>query len=204
MKIIAGLGNPGAEYAATKHNVGFMLVDKLADKYGAATWREHLGALVTDIRLESEKVLLVKPQTYMNDSGRAVAALMRWYKLETPDLTVVHDDMDLPMGAVRIRRQGSDGGHRGIKSILAHLGEANFARFRLGIGHPLRQGDVINYVLTPFSPEEEKKIKEAIDYLIPAAECLVTQGVDIAMNRFNPRKQKKKKDPDPISEEATP
>ena len=195
MKIIAGLGNPGAEYAKTKHNVGFMLADALAAKYEAADWREQLGALVTEIRPGGEKVLLVKPQTYMNDSGRAVGALCRWYKLNPEDLTVVHDDMDLPLGTVRLRQKGGSGGHNGIKSIIAHLGSENFARIRLGIGHPTGQPAVIDYVLSPFSSEDEKKIREAIASLLPAVECLVLEGIDMAMNRFNPRKEKKHKAP---------
>ena len=191
MKIIVGLGNPGAEYAKTRHNVGFMLVDALAERLGEDTWRERYDALVLETRIGAEKVLLVKPITYMNESGRAVGPLMSWYKLEPEDLIVAHDDMDIPVGTVRIRKKGSAGGHNGIKSILAHLGDEHFARVRIGIGRPLPGWTVIHHVLAPFPAEDVPKVREALDYLIPAVECMVTEDVDMAMNRFNPRKKKK-------------
>ena len=194
MKIIAGLGNPGAEYAKTKHNVGFMLVDALADKLGVDDWRERYDALVLETRIGMEKVLLVKPLTYMNESGRSIGPIMSWYKLETEDLIVAHDDMDIPAGTVRIRKKGSAGGHNGIKSILAHLGDEHFVRVRIGIGRPLQGWTVINHVLAPFPPENVPKIKEAVNYLLPAVECIVTEDVDMAMNKFNPRKKKKKEE----------
>ncbi len=194
MKIIAGLGNPGAEYAKTKHNVGFMLVDALAERLGTDDWREKYEALVLETRIGSEKVLLVKPLTYMNESGRAIGPLMSWYKLEPEDLIVAHDDMDIPVGTVRIRKKGSPGGHNGIKSILAHLGDEHFARVRIGIGRPLPGWTVIHHVLAPFLPEDVPKIKEAVKYLLPAVECMVTEDVDMAMNKFNPRKKKKKEE----------
>ena len=139
MKIIAGLGNPGAEYAKTKHNVGFMFIDALADALGlsASDWKDKFEAKVADARIGAQKVVLVKPQTYMNESGRAVGPLMNWYKLAPEDLIVVHDDMDIPAGTIRIRKKGSAGGHNGIKSILAHVGDEHFARVRIGIGRPL-------------------------------------------------------------------
>ena len=127
MKVIAGLGNPGREYAQTKHNVGFMFVDALAEHLGACEWREKFDALVAEARIGTEKILLVKPQTYMNDSGRAVGPLLHFYKLPAEDLIVVHDDMDIPVGTIRIRKKGSSGGHNGIKSILAHFGDEHFA-----------------------------------------------------------------------------
>ena len=166
MKIIAGLGNPGAEYAKTRHNVGFMFVDALADALGlsASDWKDKFDAKVADARIGTEKVVLVKPQTYMNESGRAISPLMNWYKLEPEDLIVAHDDMDIPAGTIRIRKKGSAGGHNGIKSVLAHVGDEHFARVRIGI-----------------------------DYLIPAVECIVTHDVDMAMNQFNPKKKKKAK-----------
>ncbi|MBQ7478569.1 MAG: aminoacyl-tRNA hydrolase [Selenomonadaceae bacterium] len=191
MKIIAGLGNPGAEYAKTRHNVGFMLVDALAAKLGVDDWREKYDAMVLETRIGLEKVLLVKPLTYMNESGRAIGPLLSWYKLEAEDLVVVHDDMDIPVGTVRIRKKGSAGGHNGIKSLLAHVGDEHFARVRIGIGRPLPGWTVIHHVLAPFPAEDVPKIKEAIDYLLPAVECIVTEDVDMAMNKFNPRKKKK-------------
>lgn len=194
MKVIAGLGNPGAEYARTKHNVGFMLIDALADRLGVDAWRERQQAHVCDARIGTEKVLLVKPLTYMNESGRAVAPILSYYKLDAEDLIVVYDDMDIPCGTVRIRRKGSAGGHNGIKSLLSLVGSEDFARVRIGIGRPLPGWTVVNHVLTPFAPGDVPKVKAAIDYLLPAVECLVTDGVDMAMNRYNPRKEKKAKE----------
>ena len=193
MKMIAGLGNPGAEYAQTKHNVGFMLVDALAAYLGAGAWREDFSAYIAEVRSGSEKVFLVKPQTYMNSSGESLGPMLSYYKMDVDDLVVVHDDMDIPAGMVRIRRKGSSGGHNGIKSILAHVGREDFARVRIGVGRPLPGWTVINHVLAPFSMEDAPKIREAISYLLPAVECIVTDGVDFAMNRYNPHKKKTKK-----------
>lgn len=195
MKVIAGLGNPGGEYARTKHNVGFMLVDALTEKLGITDWREKFDALVAEGRLGGEKILLVKPQTYMNDSGRAIGLLMNWYKLLPEQLIVVHDDMDIPAGTIRIRKKGSAGGHNGIKSILAHLGDEHFSRVRIGIGRPLPGWTVVSHVLAPFPDTEVPKIREAIEYLLPAVECMVTEDTDKAMNLYNPKKVKKGKKP---------
>ena len=195
MKIIAGLGNPGAEYAHTKHNVGFMLVDALAEELGLDAWREKFNALVAEGRIGAEKVLLVKPLTYMNESGCALAPLLAWYKLAPEELIVVHDDMDIAVGTIRLRRKGSAGGHNGIKSLLAHIGSQEFSRVRIGIGRPLPGWTVVRHVLAPFSAEDAPKVHEAISYLLPAVECIVTDGIDMAMNRYNPRKKKAEKQP---------
>ena len=191
--MIAGLGNPGAEYAQTKHNVGFMLVDALADRLNAPAWKEDFFSAVTEVRIGGEKVFLVKPLTYMNNSGEAVGSILSYYKMTADDLTVVHDDMDIPAGTVRIRKKGSSGGHNGIKSIIAHVGGENFARVRIGVGRPPAGWTVINHVLAPFLAEDAPKIREAIGYLLPAVECIVTDGVDLAMNRYNPHKKKARK-----------
>ena len=196
MKMFAGLGNPGAEYAATRHNVGFMLADALAARWDAAGWRTKQDALVAEARLGAEKILLVKPLTYMNESGRAVGPLLSWYKLAPEDLIVAHDDMDLPVGMIRLRKKGSAGGHNGMKSILYHVQDENFPRVRIGVGHPVHGRDqVIRHVLSPFSAEDAQKIREAIEYLLPAVECIVAEGIDLAMNKYNPKKEKKPKPP---------
>lgn len=192
MKVIVGLGNPGSEYAKTKHNVGFMFIDAMAEKLGVSEWRDKFEAKIAETRIGSEKVLLVKPMTYMNESGQAVGPIMNFYKLLPEDLIVVHDDMDIPAGTIRIRKKGSAGGHNGIKSILAHVGDEHFARVRIGIGRPLTGWMVVNHVLAPFSNEDAPKIAEAIKYLEPAVECIINDDVDMAMNKFNPKKQKKK------------
>ena len=193
MRVFVGLGNPGSEYAATKHNVGFMLADALARHFEATSWQDRFRAQVAEARLGAEKLLIVKPQTYMNSSGEAVGELARWYKLEPEDLVVAHDDMDLPVGMIRIRKKGGAGGHNGIKSIIAHLGTEEFPRVRIGIGRPLPGWDVIRHVLAPFREEDVPRIREAVEYLVPAAACLLTEGADLAMNRYNPKKQKKQK-----------
>ena len=192
MKIIAGLGNPGAEYAQTKHNVGFMLVDALAERLNAPAWKEDFFSAITEVRIGGEKVFLVKPLTYMNNSGEALGPMLSYYKVDADDLVVVHDDMDIPAGTVRIRKKGGSGGHNGIKSILTHVGSEDFARVRIGIGRPPAGWTVINHVLAPFSSEDAPKIRAAIDYLLPAVECIVTDGVDLAMNKYNPHKKKEK------------
>ena len=189
--MIACLGNPGAEYAQTKHNVGFMLLDTLAKHLEAPEWKTKRDALVTETRIGAEKALLVKPLTYMNDSGRAIGPLLTWYKLRPEDLIVAHDDMDIPVGMIRIRKKGSAGGHNGMKSVLYHMQDENFPRVRIGIGRPPVGWTVIKHVLTPFSPDDRILIDEVIDRLVPAVECIVRDGVDLAMNRFNPVRQKK-------------
>ncbi|MGP1585618.1 MAG: aminoacyl-tRNA hydrolase [Schwartzia sp. (in: firmicutes)] len=191
MKLIAGLGNPGSEYAATKHNVGFMLVDALAKETGAENWKTKQDALVAETRIGGEKVLLVKPLTYMNESGRAIGALLSWYKLPLQDLIVLHDDMDIPVGTVRLRKKGSAGGHNGMKSILYHVQDEHFPRVRIGIGRPPAGWTVIRHVLSPFSEADRPRIEEAVQGLVPAVVCIVKDGVDLAMNRFNPVKKKK-------------
>jgi len=192
MKIIVGLGNPGAEYAGSRHNVGFMFLDALAKATSAEPWREKDNAALTEVRTETEKILLVKPLTYMNNSGEAVWPLSDWYKLPAENVAVVHDDMDLPVGTVRIRPQGSAGGHNGIKSIIASLGTEKFARFKIGIAHPSEERSTVNHVLSPFTAEEKEKIEAAVAYLLPAALCWAKDGVDMAMNRYNPRRGKKR------------
>ena len=193
MKLIVGLGNPGSEYAKTKHNVGWMFVDRMAERIGATGWKEKEKGRVAEGRVGAEKVLLVKPMTYMNNSGECVGPLMRWYKLGPEDVLVVHDDMDIPAGTIRIRKKGSAGGHNGIKSLIAHIGSEKFIRVRIGIGRPLPGRTVINHVLEPFAAEDVPRIAEALEYLQPAVDCIINEDVDMAMNRYNPKKVKKAK-----------
>ena len=190
MKIIAGLGNPVLQYAKTKHNVGFMLLDALAQHLGASPWKEAFTSLISEVRIDGEKIFLVKPQTYMNESGAAIGPMLVYYKVGLEDLIVVHDDMDIPAGMIRIRKKGGSGGHNGIKSIIAHVGGENFPRIRIGIGRPLSGWSVIDHVLAPFSSEDIPHIRTAIEMLLPAVSTMVTNGVDLAMNRYNPQKKK--------------
>ncbi len=197
MKIFVGLGNPGAEYSATKHNVGFMLADKLAEELGANDWRKKFDALVAETFFEGEKILIVKPQTFMNLSGESVAPLADFYKVAPESLTVAHDDMDLPVGMIRLRPKGSGGGHHGIESIIQFLGgEKNFSRVRIGIGRPPENRSVNSHVLSPFNEEDAKKISDAIENLVPAVICIFREGIDAAMNKFNPKKKRKAETPE--------
>ncbi|MDN6639883.1 MAG: aminoacyl-tRNA hydrolase [Tetragenococcus sp.] len=186
MKMIVGLGNPGKKYEKTKHNIGFMTVERLAKEHGAAFKKNPFAAEVADFFVNGEKILLVKPQTYMNDSGRAVGPLMTYFGIYKEELVVIHDDLDLNVGKIRLRKKGSAGGHNGMKSIISHLGTNEFARLKIGIGHPLTHTTVISHVLQPFSKEERSvmddsmdKAKEAMDYFIETNDFVQT------MNRFN-------------------
>ncbi len=185
MKIIVGLGNPGQEYSATKHNVGFMVLDELASRWNITGWRKRSNAEVAEHRLGSETVLLVKPQTYMNLSGTAVGELARWYKVAEEDIVVIFDDMDLPTGKLRLRMKGGSGGHRGIESLLQHLSKDSFLRLRMGIGRPPAGWQVVDYVLSRFTAEEQPLIAAAIKRSAEAVEAIVKDGMNKAMNVFN-------------------
>lgn len=152
MKMIVGLGNIGKEYDKTRHNTGFMVVDELAKKHDINNFKVQSDALIADFRVNGEKVLLVKPTTYMNDSGRAVRPLMDYYDVDLNDMIVAYDDMDMPVGKIRLRQKGSAGGHNGIKSIIAHVGTQSFNRVRVGIDHPTKES-VVDYVLGKFRKE---------------------------------------------------
>lgn len=185
MKIIVGLGNPGREYEATRHNIGFMVVEQLARTLGISTGRTKERALVAESQVKGEKVLLVKPLTYMNLSGEAVGALLRWYKLDPADLIVIHDDLDLPPGKLRIRQQGGPGGHNGIKSIIRLLGTEKFVRIKLGIGRPHPGQESADYVLNRFNAEERDLIGEAVAKGAEAVLYLLENGPVAAANLYN-------------------
>ncbi|MHA6264466.1 aminoacyl-tRNA hydrolase [Arenibacterium sp. CAU 1754] len=154
MKLIVGLGNPGAKYARNRHNIGFMAVDRIAADHGFGPWKSKFQGVLTEGRLGREKVLLLKPETFMNKSGQSVGEAMRFYKLEPEDVIVIHDELDLAPGKVRVKQGGGHAGHNGLRSIHAHIGE-NYARVRLGIGHPGRKDLVAHYVLHDFSKADE-------------------------------------------------
>ncbi|CUH95472.1 hypothetical protein P22_1543 [Propionispora sp. 2/2-37] len=184
MKMIVGLGNPGQKYEATRHNVGFMVIDELAKRWGIASWRTRNEASVAEKR-QAEQILLVKPLTYMNLSGVAVGELARWYKIAVTDIIVVFDDMDLATGRLRLRTTGSSGGHRGVESLLVHLPSADFFRVRVGIGRPPAGWQVVDHVLSRFTAEEEPLATDGIKRAAAAVECLLEQGINKAMNRYN-------------------
>ncbi len=186
MKMIAGLGNPGQEYASTRHNIGFMVIDRLARELGVTVEKKKFKALFGQGQIGSEKVLLVKPQTYMNLSGEAVSALLRWHKLGPADLIVVFDDMDLPPGKLRIRQSGGAGGHRGMDSIIMSLGTEGFARLRIGVGKPPDPGfSGTGYVLSRLAGDDVKVYEESINLAAEALHCLVSAGLESAMNEYN-------------------
>ncbi|MDD4334069.1 MAG: aminoacyl-tRNA hydrolase [Desulfotomaculaceae bacterium] len=186
MKLIAGLGNPGREYAATRHNIGFMAIDRLAHKLGVSVDKKKFKALFTQGRIGPEKVLLAKPQTYMNLSGEAVSALLRWHKLGPADLIVVFDDMDLPPGKLRIRQEGGSGGHKGMESIIMSLGTEGFTRLRIGVGKPADPGfDGAGYVLSRLAGDDVKIFEESVNLAAEAIHCMVSTGVENAMNEYN-------------------
>lgn len=192
MKIIAGLGNPGREYENTKHNVGFMTVDRLAEKLGISIKKIKFKALCGEGFIGGEKVLIMKPQTYMNLSGESVREAMFFYKLDIEDLIVIYDDIDIPLGHLRIRPKGSAGTHNGMRSIIYQLQDDGFPRVRVGIGGE-RKGDLADYVISGFDKESVKVVRETIIKTADAVECLVADGINEAMSRFNTKKEKKKK-----------
>ena len=190
MKIIAGLGNPGAEYAKTKHNVGFMLMDAFAVHLNAASWREDFHSLVTEISIGGEKVFLVKPLTYMNNSGESVRAFMDYFKIDASDVIVIYDDINLEPGNLRIRLKGSAGGHNGIKSLIAHMGTSDFPRIKVGVGEKPPRIDLADHVLGHFNDEDKKLLDEAASDAIEAIKLMVAGEYDMAMNRYNVKKTK--------------
>lgn len=189
MKLVVGLGNPGKQYAMTKHNIGFMVVDAIADSVPHTPWKEEQNAEICSITVDGEKVLLVKPQTFMNASGESVGPLMRYYKISPSDVYCIYDDMDLPVGKLRIRPNGSSGGHNGIKSLISHIGAEEFPRFRVGIGRPLPQWTVIDHVLSPFSNEVQDKVDKGIKDTVKAVLGTLEVGLDKGMNQFNPKRR---------------
>lgn len=184
MLAIFGLGNPGSRYEGTRHNVGFEVVDKLAQMHGDEIKRRKFNALVGELKIADERSLIVKPQTFMNESGRSVAAAALWHDLEPHQILVICDDLDLESGVVRVKRGGSSGGHNGLKSIIAALGTEEFPRIRVGIGRP-EHGDSIDYVLGRVHTSQRDVIDEAVSKAAEAAACWVSRGIDACMNRFN-------------------
>jgi PTH1 family peptidyl-tRNA hydrolase len=191
-QLIVGLGNPGAKYDRTRHNIGFEAVDALARNWNISLVenRKFQGMFGEGIAVGGQKVRLLKPLTYMNNSGQAIRAAVDWYKIAPEAVLIIYDEMDLPVGRLRIRLSGSAAGHNGMKSAIAHLGTQNFPRLRIGVGkakdtHPDK--DTVSHVLGRFSPEETSLIAEVLHWTVGAVECSLKQGVERAMNLYNPR-----------------
>ena len=186
MHIIVGLGNPGREYARTRHNVGFDVIDVLSEKLDIPVNRSAMHGLTGSGFVGGEKVLLVKPQTYMNLSGDCVAPVLRYHNATINDLVVVSDDIDLPVGKMRIRKGGGPGGHNGLKSVIERAGSPDFARLRVGVGRDAHnRANVIGHVLGKFSPDDRKVMDEVVAEAVNAVETMTTQNLETAMNRYN-------------------
>jgi PTH1 family peptidyl-tRNA hydrolase len=193
MKLIVGLGNPGKTYAHNRHNIGFRCLNHLARLHSIQVKKHQCQSQTGSGRIAGGEVLLAKPKTFVNLSGEAVGPLMRRYKIKANDLIVIYDDLDLPLGKLRLRPGGSAGGHKGIKSIISALGSNDFCRIKVGIGRPTKEDGtviadedaIVNYVLSDFTPHEEAVIKPAIDTVAGAIDCILTEGIVAAMNKFN-------------------
>jgi peptidyl-tRNA hydrolase, PTH1 family len=183
--LVVGLGNPGDDYARTRHNVGAETVEILAARHGASLKKERVRARAAETRLGEKRVALAVPFTYMNDSGLAVVALARRYRVEPEQIIVVHDELDLPVAALKVKSGGGLAGHNGLRSIVAHLHSDAFVRVRIGVGKPASKEQGVDHVLNRFSKRERTEIDVTLEQAADAVECIVDAGIDDAMNRFN-------------------
>ena len=193
MYVIAGLGNPGRKYENTRNNMGFITIDRLADKHSIKVDRLKFKALAGEGRIAGQKVILLKPQTFMNLSGESVREVMHFYKLSPEQLIVIYDDIDIDPGVLRIRKFGSAGTHNGMKSVIYQLQSDRFPRIRIGIGNG-GSGDLADYVIGGFSKEEAPLLREAVDNAVLAIETILEDGIDKAMNQYNTKKRSEKGD----------
>lgn len=201
MLLLVGLGNPGPKYAFNRHNIGFMAVDAIVHRHSFSSERQRFQGITYDGTLGGEKVVALKPMTYMNESGRSVGEAMRFFKLEPQDVVVIHDELDLPAGKLRIKTGGGAGGHNGIRSVIAHIGE-NFRRIRIGIGHPGSKDRVLGSVLGDFSKAEMKWVEPLLDVIVDEAPLLgegrfnsFANRVHLALNPEPPKAEAKAKPP---------
>jgi len=185
MRAVIGLGNPGRKHERDRHNAGFMVLDQIAARWGTPIERARHSAHIGEAMLAGERVLLVKPQRYMNACGVAAESVARYYRMVPAMFVAVHDDMDLPLGRVRVRPSGGTAGHRGVSSLIEHLGDPGFARVRLGIGRPPEGWDPVDFVLAPFDVTEQELVRVAVERAAEAVEVLIVEGAERAMNRFN-------------------
>ena len=185
MRLVVGLGNPGREYDDTRHNVGFRVVDKLADRIGVNVDDKKFRARVGRGRVGGEAALLMKPQTYMNVSGESVGPALGFFKATTEDVVVIHDELDLPLGRIKLKRGGGHGGHNGLRSLIKHLPDDRFVRIRIGVGRPPPQWDAADYVLSKFRSEEWSEVDKALATAADAVEVILKDGISKAMAEFN-------------------
>lgn len=184
MKLIVGLGNPGKEYEHTRHNVGFDVIDLFCKKYNIEANRKKFKGMYADGIIAGERILILKPMTYMNLSGESISEVLKFYKISNDNIIIVYDDISLEVGRLRIRDKGSAGGHNGIKSIIAHLGSDVFPRIKIGVGQPSKD-DLVSHVLGKFSKDESEKLNEVFKTSIEALEVIIRSGTMEAMNKFN-------------------
>ena len=185
--LIVGLGNPGREYRNTRHNIGFMVIDKLAYELNCPLTKVQNKAIVGVCKLGDTKVILAKPQTYMNLSGMSISSLRKFYKIDFPQMLVIHDDVDVPFGQIRMRPGGGSAGQKGVESTIQQLGSKAFPRLRMGIGQPPGRMDSADYVLQPFDKGDEQFLNEFIARASDAVKCFIVEDLNTAMNRFNPK-----------------
>lgn len=202
MHIIVGLGNPGREYAQTRHNMGFMALDILAARHGIEIKRDNFRSLFGEGRIGSERVVLAKPMTFMNNSGWAVRDLVNWYKVDNDQLIIIYDDIDLEAGELRIREKGSSGSHNGMKSVIYQLGFDDFPRVRVGVGAPEGGRDLIAHVMSMPAGDSLERVKAALDSAADAAELIVGGQIAAAQMRFNKKPKRKKKEEAQLAAQA--
>jgi len=188
MHLVVGLGNPGKRYALTRHNAGFTAVDTLSSRTGADCSRSQFGALVDRTDVSSNPVVLAKPQSFMNRSGQPVASLKGYYKVDAEQVVVVHDELDLPFGTVKVKLGGGHGGHNGLRDIMKHFSGKDFVRVRIGVSRPPPGWDVANYVLAPWSGDEQDQLEDVMRRAADAVEIIVSDGAKSAMNQINQRR----------------
>jgi PTH1 family peptidyl-tRNA hydrolase len=185
MKIVVGLGNPGKKYEATRHNVGFAVIDALAQGPSVGRFQERFEAQMAECFEGGEKVLLLKPLTFMNLSGRAVRQAVDFYQVETKDVLIVCDDINLPLGKLRFRARGTHGGHNGLRDIQNHLGTTDYSRLRIGVGAPQEEGETVDHVLGRFRPGEKPVIEDALGQAVQGVDLWLRQGIEKCMNQYN-------------------
>jgi peptidyl-tRNA hydrolase, PTH1 family len=183
--LLAGLGNPGREYRDNRHNVGFMLVDQICKEFDIKIGKFQAKALIGSGSISGQKVILAKPQTYMNLSGQSISGLVRYYKVPLPNVLLAHDDLDLPLGTLRLRPSGGSAGQKGVASTIEQLGTAEFARLRIGIGRPPGQMDSASYVLQNFPVQEQDILKMTLERALKAVQLFIERGLEAAMNQYN-------------------
>jgi PTH1 family peptidyl-tRNA hydrolase len=186
--IVAGLGNPGDRYARTRHNIGAMVIAVLLERVGASLKRHKTGSLVAETTIEGRRVVLARAMSHMNESGRPLGELARWYKTPAERFVAVHDEIDIPFGTVRVKLGGGTAGHNGLRSVESHLGTKDFLRVRVGVGRPRGLGDAVDHVLSEFSASERKELPDVLSKAADAVELIIASGSERAMNEVNTRR----------------